>query len=44
MTAFTRLLTDAVGEVRARMAPLEDVDTVTADLLHGDVALLEEHL
>jgi starvation-inducible DNA-binding protein len=42
--AFTRLLTDAVGSIRERMDRLEDVDTVTADLLHGVVAGLEENL
>jgi starvation-inducible DNA-binding protein len=41
---FTRLLTDAVGHVRERMDRLEDVDAVTADLLHGVVAGLEENL
>jgi len=41
---FTLALTDAVGEVRARMDPLEDVDAVTADVLHGVVAGLEEAL
>jgi len=42
--AFTRLLTDAVGTIRERMDRIEDVDTVTADLLHGIVAGLEENL
>jgi len=42
--AFTRLLTDAIGAIRQRMDRLEDVDTVTADLLHGVVAKLEENL
>jgi starvation-inducible DNA-binding protein len=42
--AFTRLLTEAVGIVRERMDRIEDVDTVTADLLHGVVAGLEENL
>jgi starvation-inducible DNA-binding protein len=42
--AFTRLLTDAVGTIRERMDRIEDVDTVTADLLHGVVAGLEENL
>jgi starvation-inducible DNA-binding protein len=42
--AFTRLLTDAVGAIRDRMDRIEDVDTVTADLLHGVVAGLEENL
>lgn len=42
--AFTRLLTDAIGAIRERMDLLEDVDAVTADLLHGIVARLEEGL
>lgn len=42
--AFTRLLTEAVGAIRERMDRIEDVDTVTADLLHGVVAGLEENL
>jgi starvation-inducible DNA-binding protein len=42
--AFTRLLTDAVGTIRDGMDRIEDVDTVTADLLHGVVAGLEEQL
>ena len=41
---FTRLLTDAIGDIRERMDRLEDVDTVTADLLHGVVRGLEENL
>jgi starvation-inducible DNA-binding protein len=44
IVAFTRLLTDAIGEIRKRMDALEDVDAVTADLLHGVVAGLEENL
>jgi starvation-inducible DNA-binding protein len=44
ITAFTRLLTDAIGLIRERMDRIEDVDTVTADLLHGVVAGLEENL
>jgi starvation-inducible DNA-binding protein len=44
VSAFTRLLTDAIGTIRERMDRLEDVDTVTADLLHGVVAGLEENL
>ncbi len=44
IVAFTRLLTDAIGSTRERMDRLEDVDTVTADLLHGVVASLEENL
>lgn len=42
--AFTDLLTTAIGDIRERMDRLEDVDTVTADLLHGVVAGLEENL
>lgn len=41
---FTKLLTDAIGDVRTRMDKLEDVDAVTADILHGVVAKLEEQL
>jgi starvation-inducible DNA-binding protein len=44
IAAFTRLLTDAVGAIRTRMDRIEDTDTVTADLLHGVVAGLEENL
>jgi starvation-inducible DNA-binding protein len=44
IAAFTGLLTDAVGTIRNRMDRIEDVDTVTADLLHGIVAGLEENL
>jgi starvation-inducible DNA-binding protein len=44
VAAFTRLLTDAIGEVRTRMARLEDIEPVTADLLHDVVAKLEEQL
>lgn len=44
VAAFTRLLTDAIGDVRNRMDKLEDVDTVTADILHGIVQGLEENL
>jgi starvation-inducible DNA-binding protein len=44
VAAFTRLLTDAIGSIRARMDRLEDVDAVTADLLHGVVRDLEENL
>ena len=42
--AFTKLLTDAIGSIRERMDRLEDVDAVTADLLHGVVAKLEGNL
>jgi len=41
---FTELLTSAIGDIRERMDRLEDVDTVTADLLHGVVKGLEENL
>jgi len=41
---FTRLLTDATGVVRERLAHVEDVDPVTADLLHAVIAKLEEQL
>jgi starvation-inducible DNA-binding protein len=44
VASFTRLLTDAVGTIRDRMDRIEDVDTVSADLLHGVVAGLEENL
>lgn len=44
VVAFTELLTDAVGYIRTRMDRLEDVDAVTADILHGVVAGLEENL
>jgi starvation-inducible DNA-binding protein len=42
--ALTERLTDAVGRIRTRMDRLEDVDTVTADLLHGVVMTLEKQL
>jgi starvation-inducible DNA-binding protein len=44
VAAFTSLLTDAIGDIRTRMDRLEDVDAVTADILHGIVAGLEENL
>jgi starvation-inducible DNA-binding protein len=44
VAAFTRLLTDAIGTIRTRMDRLEEVDAVTADILHGVVAGLEENL
>jgi starvation-inducible DNA-binding protein len=44
ITAFVDLLTAAIGDIRERMDRLEDVDTVTADLLHGVVRGLEENL
>jgi starvation-inducible DNA-binding protein len=37
-------LVDAIGYIRTRMDRLEDVDAVTADILHGIVAGLEENL
>jgi starvation-inducible DNA-binding protein len=42
LLALTRILTEAIGPIRERMDRLEDVDTVTADILHGVVAKLEE--
>jgi len=44
IAAFTRLLTDAISDTRGRMDKLEDVDTVTADLLHSVVDGLEQNL
>ena len=44
ITLFTSLLVTAIGDARERMDRLEDVDTVTADLLHGVVRGLEENL
>jgi starvation-inducible DNA-binding protein len=44
ITAFSGMLTAAVADIRERMDRLEDVDTVTADLLHGVVRGLEENL
>ena len=44
IASLTGILTDAIGNIRERMDRLEDVDTVTADLLHGVVATLEEQL
>lgn len=44
VAAFSALLTDAVGLVRERTDRIEEVDTVTADLLHGVVATLEQQL
>ena len=34
---------ELIGAMRSRMAKIEDVDTVTADLLHQIVAKLEKH-
>jgi starvation-inducible DNA-binding protein len=42
--ALAAILAAAVGAIRPRMDALEDVDAVTADLLHGVVASLEEQL
>ncbi len=44
ISSFTALLTAAIADIRERMDRLEDVDTVTADLLHGVVHGLEENL
>jgi starvation-inducible DNA-binding protein len=44
IAAFAARLTTAIGDIRERMDRLEDVDTVTADLLHGVVRGLEENL
>lgn len=44
VTALTERLTDAIGRIRTRMDRLEDVDAVTADLLHGVVMGLEKQL
>lgn len=44
LAAFAELLTTAVGLVRERTDRLEDIDTVTADLLHGIIATLEQQL
>jgi len=44
IAAFSALLTTAIGDTRERMDRLEDVDTVTADLLHGVVGGLEANL
>jgi starvation-inducible DNA-binding protein len=44
IAALTKILTEAIGTVRERTAQLEDVDVVTADLLHGVLADLEEQL
>jgi starvation-inducible DNA-binding protein len=44
VTSLTAILTDAVGLIRERTARIEDLDAVTADLLHGISATLEEQL
>jgi starvation-inducible DNA-binding protein len=41
---LVRILTEAVSVVRERCERLEDVDVVTADILHGVAAKLEEQL
>jgi starvation-inducible DNA-binding protein len=33
---------ELIGLIRSRMASIEDIDTVTADILHGIVATLEK--
>jgi starvation-inducible DNA-binding protein len=44
ISALTERLTDSIGRIRTRMDRLEDVDAVTADLLHGVVMTLEKQL
>jgi starvation-inducible DNA-binding protein len=44
VTSLTEILTDAVRLVRGSMDHTEDLDPVTADLLHSVVATLEEQL
>jgi starvation-inducible DNA-binding protein len=44
VVSLTKILTEAVGTVRERTAQLEDIDVVSADLLHGVIADLEEQL
>jgi starvation-inducible DNA-binding protein len=44
IAAFTQMLTSGIGDTRERMDRLEDVDAVTADILHGIVKGLEENL
>lgn len=41
---LTAILTEAVGVIRERNAPIEDLDPVTSDVLHGVIAKLEEQL
>jgi starvation-inducible DNA-binding protein len=41
---LTERLTDSIGRIRTRTDRLEDVDAVTADLLHGVVMTLEKQL
>jgi starvation-inducible DNA-binding protein len=42
--ALTERLTESIGRIRTRMDRLEDVDAVTADLLHGVVMALEKQV
>jgi starvation-inducible DNA-binding protein len=44
VVSLTAILTDAVNLSRTRMARVEDLDPVTADLLHSIVATLEQQL
>jgi starvation-inducible DNA-binding protein len=44
VSGLTERLTDALGRIRTRMDRLEDVDAVTADLLHAIVMTLEKQL
>jgi starvation-inducible DNA-binding protein len=44
VASLAAILTDAVNLVRTRMNRIEDLDPVTADLLHAVVATLEEQL
>jgi starvation-inducible DNA-binding protein len=43
LTLAVHEIGELVGLIRSRMASIEDVDTVTADLLHQIVANLEKH-
>jgi starvation-inducible DNA-binding protein len=42
IAALTERLTEVIGRTRGHMDSLEDVDAVTADLLHGIVMALEK--
>ena len=44
VTSLAAILTDAVGAIRERTDGIEDLDPVTADLLRGIAATLEEQL
>jgi starvation-inducible DNA-binding protein len=44
VASLTAILTEAVHLIRVRMDRIEDLDPVTADLLHSIVATLEEQL